>query len=265
MTRSGGITRQQFKAAWAVWPGIVMALASLVAMVMVGENHYQQIRPNSMEVRLGAESSFDFISDQKVRSNVEQHIPGSPYQYELAKLPLADLEEQIENHPHVKSAEVFANIPGQLSIHIRQRTPVVRIINQEQESFYLDEQGQRMPFAPAYGKPLITATGQIHANVHDTLNPHQNRQLQAIYKVSKHIRSDSFLQALTGQLYVDQDQNIQIIPRIGEQTIVLGKARNLTDRFAKLRAFYREVLPREGWYTYKRINLKYQKQIVAKK
>ena len=249
----------------SLWVRAMCALVALGTMVSLAESYYAHTRTQAVAINIRGQAGFHFVEQRGIKDKLQNHLPAALHQYTLNELPLADLEDMLEHKPHVAGAEVYMDVAGKLLAHVRQREPTVRIINNEQESFYLDKQGKRMPFSPAYEKPLVTASGAIKASATGDLSDSEAQTLEAIQRVSQHIRQDSFLRALTGQVYIAPNQDIQLIPRIGEQTIVLGQAQNLPDRFNKLKAFYQKVLPSKGWYTYERINLKYEKQIVAKK
>ncbi|MFN6085466.1 MAG: hypothetical protein ACK476_11145, partial [Fluviicola sp.] len=59
-----------------------------------------------------------------------------------------------------------------------------------------------------------------------------------------------------------------LIPQVGGHEIVFGTAnsdRDVKEKFEKLKTFYKEGIPYEGWNKYSSINLKYKNQIVGKK
>jgi cell division protein FtsQ len=64
-------------------------------------------------------------------------------------------------------------------------------------------------------------------------------------------------------VYVDKD--LELIPRVGNHTIILGNVSDLQEKFNKLMIFYKEAMPKVGWNKYKTLNLKYKNQIVCKK
>jgi cell division protein FtsQ len=247
------------------WLPLILGGLSLLGMLSWAEKWYAEQKTHDVAIDIHDRADFNLVEARQIKELLNAHLPASIAQYTLSQLPIGEIEALLERQAFIANAEIFIQMDGEVNVKIDQRTPLVRIINNHQESFYLDQDGDRMPFSAAYKKPMITATGHIQATQTDSLKPAKAKNLKAIYRVSQRIKRDSFLQALTGQLYVTKNQDIHLIPRIGDQTIILGQARDLRDRFAKLKAFYRKVLPHEGWYTYQEINLKYDKQIVAKK
>jgi cell division protein FtsQ len=64
---------------------------------------------------------------------------------------------------------------------------------------------------------------------------------------------------------VDLKGDIEMVPRVGNQKIILGSADSLQTKFRNLLVFYKKAIPKVGWDTYKTINLKYANQIVCEK
>ena len=67
------------------------------------------------------------------------------------------------------------------------------------------------------------------------------------------------------QIYVNENTDIELVPKTGEHEIVLGDVNDLKDKFNKLMIFYLKGLNNLGWDVYKKINLKYKNQVVCSK
>jgi cell division protein FtsQ len=62
------------------------------------------------------------------------------------------------------------------------------------------------------------------------------------------------------------DQNIELVPRVGDHLVYLGKnGRTLKIKLARLKEFYKKGLNRVGWNKYSRINLEFSNQIICTK
>jgi cell division protein FtsQ len=62
---------------------------------------------------------------------------------------------------------------------------------------------------------------------------------------------------------VNEQHEIELIPRVGNQRILLGNADSLNTKFKNLLAFYKQALPQVGWVAYKAINIKYINQVIG--
>lgn len=184
------------------------------------------------------------------------------------------LEHKINNHPSIYNAEVYKTINGKLVIEVKQRTPIVRIFNQQGESFYIDSTGQIMPPSPNYTSRVLIANGFIHdsfidiyrenaRNVSDTLAG--RTYIDEVFTFAEYIRKDKFWNAQIEQLYVNKDLEIELIPKVGNHRIVFGDAVSIGEKFDKLKVFYFKGLNKTGWNEYSIINLKYANQVVCTK
>ena len=73
---------------------------------------------------------------------------------------------------------------------------------------------------------------------------------------------------LIGQIHLQKNGDFVLIPLLGDQKIIFGAAPTpelVQDKFERLKHFYKEALPHEGWNKYKEISVKYEGQIVCRK
>jgi len=64
---------------------------------------------------------------------------------------------------------------------------------------------------------------------------------------------------------LNQSGEIELIPKIGDQIILLGDTTQISEKLEKLKIFYTMGNRNEAWASYRVINLKYQDQVVCKK
>ena len=62
---------------------------------------------------------------------------------------------------------------------------------------------------------------------------------------------------------INKTGEVEFIPQVTKQVVEFGLPEEIDQKFKKLKIFYKEVLPREGWNKYSRVNLKYNQQIIA--
>jgi cell division protein FtsQ len=87
------------------------------------------------------------------------------------------------------------------------------------------------------------------------------------------IRHHEFWNAQVQQVFVNASGEMELIPRVGNHTIVLGDLeggqagyeKEMEEKFNKLFLFYREGLSKQGWDKYNTINLTFKDQIVCTK
>jgi cell division protein FtsQ len=176
----------------------------------------------------------------------------------------------------VKDVKVYTNIGRKWEIEVTVRKPIARIYNQFDENYYLDEDGVIMRSSSTHTARVVVVTGFIPDKINapsvseiinnDTLKSIQ--KLDDVYRISNYVCNDPLLQSLIGQIHLKKDGNFVLIPLVGGQKIIFGSAYSNEEvklKMNKLKVFYKEGMPYEGWNKYDVINLKYKKQIVCRK
>lgn len=192
----------------------------------------------------------------------------------MSDINIGLLEAQIEKHPSIEKAEVYRCIDGRLKVDISQRKPIVRIVNYNGESYYLDTKGAMMPLSDRYTARVPVATGSLNTPylrnyTTDVSLPEDDlgrkSVLADVYKLAKLINDDEFYQVLIEQIYVDSDNLFYLVPKTGPKIIEFGSFKDADEKFFKLMAMYRSGMSLKGWNSYKKINLKYKDQVVCTK
>jgi cell division protein FtsQ len=195
---------------------------------------------------------------------------------QLGTIDFERIEREIKHQPYVGNAQAYMTLDGVVEIDVVQRQPILRIFNVKGESFYLDGLGNLLPLNPAFSARVLVATGYIYEpfskkacylkdSVHRSDSMFYSSVMNNLYKLSAFITKDKFLKAQIEQIYVEPDGEFELIPRIGANIILMGRADNLEDKFERLLVFYRSGLSRTGWRRYNVINIKFKNQVVCSK
>ncbi len=209
-------------------------------------------------------SGDDLITIEDVRLAIDRSFGKNLVGEQLSGIDVNRVERVIESDPFVYNADVFIDAENMIHLNISQREPVVRVIDNNGLQYYLDRFGEKMPLSPHFAARVIVATGNIPPFVPDFLKRRQH-PLKDIFQLTKEIVEDPFLYSLVEQIYKDENGEYTLIPKVGNHTIMLGTVADIKRKLKKLKVFYKEGLPYEGWQKYKSINLKFDDQVVCKK
>jgi len=220
-----------------------------------------------IEVNFEKNSSENLIDKNDIQKLVlaqYKDLIGSP----LDQVDLALLESVIEKHPSVRNAEVYEKIDGILVIDVENRIPVIRIIPENGNDFYIDAEGEFMPVSRSSGARVMVANGNIRFKYDFNQLNIQNdsvitKTLKDLWKLAVKISEDSFMKAQTEQLFVTKSGEYELIPKVGKHVVMLGDIYDYEKKLKYLKHFYVHVLNKEGWRNFNYINLKYKGQIVC--
>lgn len=164
------------------------------------------------------------------------------------------MEEELDKSPLIRNSECYKTIDGHVVVEVECRRPILRIIAEGGDSYYLDEEGEIISHI-AKAVYLPVATGHISREFAQ----------QELLVLAQYLHADELWNAQIEQIHVTLKQEIELIPRVGDHVIVLGRPGNYAYKFSKLRTFYEKGLSQVGWDRYSRINIDYNNQVVGTK
>jgi cell division protein FtsQ len=225
-----------------------------------------------LEVVINQENGNLFLSIQDIEISLrEENL--HPVGKKIGDIDLNEIETKLDMIAEVKKASVHKNLNGVVSIHIEQRTPIVRIMNANGTQFYLDEDGYQMPLSENYAPRVPVVTGHINDpgtqySVTEIMkNPTLAETVKSdeVYTLVKYISKNEFWKAQIQQINFNQYNDIELMPTLGSHLIIFGDLENMEPKFNKLKIFYKEGLNHLDWNAYDTINVKFRNQIICTK
>ncbi|WP_423149043.1 cell division protein FtsQ/DivIB [Rubrolithibacter danxiaensis] len=216
------------------------------------------------EVRIIIPGTYNFIERTEV-DNILYKTQGPLKGRVLNRINIQELETALRANPFIRTARVFTDMDGVITVLVNQREPILRVLNLTNQDFYIDRDGYKIPTSSNFTARVLAANGFVlegFTNKVDTLKTQMARDL---FKTASFIEQDSLWRDQIEQLYVNQQNEIEMVPRVGNHKIILGNADSLQTKFRNLLVFYKKALPKVGWDAYKTINIKYYNQVVCEK
>lgn len=194
-----------------------------------------------------------FVSDNDVAlecGDLYKLISSSP----RSDINLNSLEQAIRAMPVVEDANVASLCDGTLHISVSPMVPVARVFDPSGHSYYINSTGKRVAASARYHVDVPVVVGNFD---HGRLKP------EDLLPMLSHIAADRTINALVSTVTTTPRGDIVLVPVIRGQVINFGDTANISDKFARLKTFYTDVLPVKGWNTYDTISVKWIGQIVA--
>lgn len=204
-------------------------------------------------VEISDSASLRFISEREIIRLLDRENL-NPVGSTMKNIRLDGLESLLRKQPRIKRAECFKTPNGKVGIVIMQREPVLRVMTGGQ-GFYIDSDGEIMPVSNEYTAYVPIATGSISVNL----------AKNGLYDFAMFLRKHKFWNAQVEQIYVDGNEEIELVPRVGDHVILLGSLENYEYKLEKLYSVYKNGFSRTGWNKYRTINLKFDNQVVCVK
>jgi cell division protein FtsQ len=187
-------------------------------------------------------------------------------QLTLSDIDIERVEQVLEQQAFVGDAQAYVDADMVLTIRVKQRVPLLRIIADNGQNYYLDLEGVRLPLSDNYTVRVPVVTGAV-APWSDDYAGKPESPFSQLMQLGTYLRQDPFLSALIEQIEVADNGELTLAPKVGDQVIYLGRydEKQTPERLQRLKIFYREGLPYEGWRKYRSFDLRYADQVVAKK
>lgn len=174
-----------------------------------------------------------------------------------------ELSQLIEQNKLVRHASCYHTPDSLLRIDIEQRNPIIRVKSNIElrlsngtllQDYYIDRDGEAMPAQAGSAIRLPLVTGFV-----------RKAHIQPLHDFAMYLKDQDFWNEEITQIYVRENGDVELIPRIGNHTILLGSLDDVDTKLRHVRTFYKKVAPRKGWNAYKVINVKFNGQVIGEK
>lgn len=192
-----------------------------------------------------------FVTKKNVNKLLTQNLK-SPKKLTKEKLNLKVLEKGILKNQMIENVDVYVDVDGELKVLVKQRNPILRIQSLD-GNYYLDDKGKKMPLSKNYAArvPLVTGVNS-------------QEEMKLLYRFYKKVMQDTFMQKQIVAISLNEEEFF-LKSRIGDHLIEFGKLQNVENKIKKLKIFYQKVLADHSYDKYKKVNVKYNKQVVCTK
>ncbi len=240
-------------------PVQIAIVVAIIAVIIFGiEIYHQRQTVGKIYINIKAPKEQQGILDTNeikrlLTDNGKEVLVGTFFN----KVSIKNLEARIKNNLFVDKCEIARNLKGDLFVEVLPARPIARFMREGKPDFYVDSTGKVMPISPKNQVRVMLVTRQDTQEV--DFSDYDKPLLSLINAFAK----DNFWKAQIAQIDIDDDQDIVLYTQVGGQSIIFGKAQQIPEKLKKLRIFYQEIIPRKGWQAYKKVNLKFDGQIVC--
>jgi cell division protein FtsQ len=238
------------------------ACSGLVVLLVaaIGRRNHELCKDYVITIK-GADKNL-FINEKDIKkllnSGPNGKIKGEP----ITDFNLRKLEQIIKGNAWVKNANLYFDNREVLHIAVEEKEPVARIFTTAGRSFYIDNEGERMPLSE-----MMSARVPVFTNFPDkkVLSTKDSALLSDVQKTASFILNDSFWMAQTEQIDITPDRTFEMIPTIGNHIVKLGKGDDIDKKFHRLLIFYQQVLSKTSFDKYNTVDVQYAGQVIGSK
>jgi cell division protein FtsQ len=228
----------------------------MVFFAMIFLYSFSSIRNNKRKISI-QEIKFDskenmFLTHQMVNNLLIQNL-GDASRIQKDKVDLNTLENTLNHHEMIEKAEVFSTIDGFLNTRITQKTPILRVISDD-DSYYLDRKGDRISLSTNFSARVPLIVGEI-----------SKEKRKSYLNLFNEINNDDFLSKNITGAQIMPSGNVVLTNRSFDFKIAFGKPINVKKKLKNYKAFFHHAIKDTLIKEYKEINLMFTQQVVCKK
>ena len=230
---------------------LLVLAAALVTGILWAKDKSRGEKCTGIEVQVINADSTSFVTPQGVLNDLKGQgikLVGK----RMGDINASEIEEALRLSPYLENADIVKCQDGKVLIRVSQLVPVFRVFDGG-SSYYVNRADKHM-----------SATNYYHSDV-PVVQGHFTRKFPPTHLLPliDYVENDSLLHSLVTMYIVRDTNNIILVPSISGHVVNIGNVSGLDNKFAKLKLFYREVMPQRGWNTFDTISVKWNHQVVA--
>lgn len=249
---------------------LIMANALIVVYLYFAMTEWNQGESGvpvcrDVKIELNNDDDNSFLSTEELRRQLEARKI-YPLNMRISEINLRQIERALEHTPFVKKADCSLSKNGTISISVDQKMPLVRVKSSNGADYYIDNEGRVMKKTD-YTSNLIIITGNVSQQ-------YASRYLTILANL---IMEDEFWSNQVEQINVLNDLCIELVPRVGEHVINIGRLPTHKDKerreelitkfvqrqFYRIETFYKYGLSQAGWNKYNYLSFKFSNQVIC--
>lgn len=240
-------------------------LISLLAIVVLGflayTIYYLKTSPSKAKLtgidvlmHAAEQGREPFMGEEDVRLEMERkglNLKGLL----LDSIDVGAVERTLRQNPLFSDVEVYITPrTARMKVEVKQKEALFLVNDHRGRTYYVSSDRGTIPMNPRYTIYVPIVTGTIT----------EEQAKTEIYDLVTLIKQDDYFRNYFGQIHLDPQEGLILVPRVGSTPVYLGKSRDYARMLHKYKVFTQEVFPRTGDKAYSYIKLAYGDQVVVR-
>ena len=246
------------------------AVAACVFLALVGDRlgarNRHEITCNSIDAQIADSLERKFISPGDIQDWMADY--GTYLGLRLDSVDLRRVEAVIDGKSAVRKSEAWLTDDGVLHISVTQREPVVRF-QSASGGYYADADGFLFPLQLRHTARVPVVDGHLPLKLGKDFKgePETDQERQWILSVLDLVRylgEQKEWNDLVGQITVDRNGNLVLIPREGTERFIFGTPTDIDAKFGRVRKYYESIAPSQE-NSYQIVDVRYKDQVICRR
>jgi len=181
----------------------------------------------------------------------------------IKEVNLEPISAILEKNPYVEEVNFIHFANNKLLIDYTLKDIVLHVYNDKGEQYFVDSKGRLLPFTNKMTDYLPVANG----NIRQSYRPGATIQkdLRPIFAISQEINKDEFCKAQFQQLYLNENNQVELVSSVGHHIVLFGDEENAAEKLQNLKHVYQDGLSHLGFERYAQLDVRFKNRVIAQK
>ena len=244
---------------------VLAALLVLVSGAAAGQRHLTTCK--GLEVTILDSLERNFVSPGDVKRYMEDY--GDYIGQRIDSVNLCRIEDLLDGRSAIRKSEAYVTRDGMLHIDITQRDPAVRF-HTGGNGFYADESGFLFPLQSKFTARVPIVDGAVPVTVPKGFkgrpeDPKEQQWLEEVLSLIRYLGRDKTFKDAFSQITVLRGGELILIPRTGQERFLFGQPRGFAEKFERIRTYCEAIAPSRDPGAYRKVDVRYDRQIICSK
>lgn len=229
----------------------IVLVAYLIAITCYTSYRSQNDLCSEVDIVINDNSNIKFVTAEDINLEIGND-ENCFLSKSVSEINTHEMEKRLNSIDKIESANCVFYNKSRLRVEVTPLIPVARIFDGK-KSYYINKDGKKMVANVRYHVDVPIISGNFG----------ESNDASSMLNVLNYIQSDSVWNSLISGIDVANNHDIIISPMIKGHVINFGDTSLIENKFARIKTFYKEVMPVKGWNYYDTISVKWRGQVVA--
>jgi cell division protein FtsQ len=243
----------------------VVLVLSIVVFAIFAVVRMQNRTCSGVQVNINYKGVNSILTEEDILQQISTfHI--KTVNEKLKTIPLEKIKQILSNDIYIKKINEISFSGTKLIIDVTLREMLLHVFLLNGNSYFVDYDGIVIPYTSKIKEKLIIVNG----NIFKTITKNENildkpSTIKSIFNIATLINQDSFLSEKFKQIYVNDQNIIELVPSDGSLNILFGDEIDAVEKLFKIKEMYSNILPYTTDKKYKSIDVRFKNRVIANK
>ena len=244
----------------------ILLVIGVLVFIVLSFIHMRNRECNDIKVTVQYSGLSSPVSQEDVVALIERGgiaTVGIP----LKEINTDSIRSLLSTHPYIGEVDNIRFIGKTLSINLVAKEFLLHVYPSAGEQFFISTEGEILPYSDKVQERLIIVNGFINKKykVGSNITWLKKSPMLSAYNIALAIQKDDFSKAQFRQIYINENQEIELIPSVGRLTILFGDDTDAAEKLVHLREVYRNGLIYTNINQYTQLDVRFKNRVIAKK